>query len=111
MTEPEPTPDLEWETGYELLYPFIVCKTHGGPYDDDTFVAGVQVGWVDRTLATAAALGITPVAFTARTVLLKQLELVGMAHDFPVMEMEDTDIHEWTLVTFYRERPTVGTDL
>lgn len=103
--EQEPEPNLEPVVAYELVYPFIVCASHGGPYDDETFVAGVQVGWIDRTLAVADATDITPVTFTVRTVLLAQLELVGMAHDYPVMLMEETSIKEWTLIAFHREQP------
>lgn len=103
--EPDPVPGLEPETEYELVYPFIVCQTHGGPYDDETFTAGVQVGWIDRTLAVADAMDIQPVTFTARTVLLAQLELVGMAHHYPVMVMEETTVKEWTLIAYHREQP------
>lgn len=30
----------EEEQEYDLVMPFVVCQSQGGPYDDDAFVGG-----------------------------------------------------------------------
>ncbi|GAA0738629.1 hypothetical protein Drose_04340 [Dactylosporangium roseum] len=107
MTDPLDQPEDE---GYDLLYPFICVTSKGGPYDDDTFVAGVSVGMIDQALATARSCGADRYRTTVRTNLLKQLELVGMARGFPVVlteEVGETEGHpampEWSFITFLTE--------
>lgn len=29
---------------YELVMPFVVCQSKGGPYDDEAYVAGFEAG-------------------------------------------------------------------
>jgi hypothetical protein len=95
----QPEPD-----GYTLAVPFIVCKSNGGPYDDDSFVAGFQAGEVDRALDMGAAARAETVRFPmARTDLLKQFELIAMNRGYPVMVAEKSDEWpEWCDVTFSR---------
>lgn len=100
----EPQPD-----GYSLVYPFVVCASHGGPYDDNAFVAGVQLGRIDQALETATVLGVDRLSFTVFTTLVHQLELVGMARGFPIVtatEVGETAEHaampQWSHVTFER---------
>jgi hypothetical protein len=87
--------------GYELVVPFIVCSSAGGPYEDDAFVAGFQAGQVDQALQAAAVARASEVRFTVDTTLVKQLELIGMSRGFPVMLAEDADdAPGWSFVTF-----------
>lgn len=104
MTSPLDQPEPE---GLELVYPFVACKSQGGPYDDDAFVAGVQLGRIDASLQAAAALGLDRAEFMVYTTLAGQLELVGMARGFPVVtatKVGETADHpampQWTRVVF-----------
>jgi hypothetical protein len=81
MTDPKDSPEPD---GMELVVPFIACQSKGGPYDDDSFVAGFLAGQVDKALTAAAAVGATRFDCTVPTVLVPQLELVGMYRGFPV---------------------------
>lgn len=108
MTDPMDVPAAET---HSLVYPFIACASQGGPYDDDPFVAGVQLGRADVALETAALLGADRITFTVRTTLVRQLELAGMARGFSVMvaaEVAETEDHpampEWSHVTFTQAR-------
>ncbi len=94
----QPTPEV-----WGLVIPFVACKSHGGPYDDDSFVAGYQAGEVGRTLALHAVSNGTRATFTVRTDLLRQVELAAMSHGFPIMEHTDHD-GGWSTVTFSREQ-------
>lgn len=108
MLDPRPDPlDQPEPAEFGLLFPFIVCASQGGPYDDDAFVAGVQMGRIDQALQVAAQTGADRLRFTVATRLVRQLELVGMARGFPVMQaqpVEATDEYpampQWSLVTF-----------
>lgn len=110
MTDPMDQPERD---EMELVVPFIVCQSKGGPYDDLSFVAGFQSGMVDRALQVAAQCDAQSVRFTVATPLVPQLELLAMNRGFPVVEAESSaEWAEWSLVTFRTEAPglypTVG---
>lgn len=94
---------------YGLVFPFVACASNGGPYEDEAFVAGVQLGRTDQALEAAALIGALRLTFTVRTALVKTLELCGMARGFPTItaeQVEATEDHdampEWSVVTFER---------
>lgn len=92
------------KTTYALLYPFTCVTSKGGPFDDTAFVAGVTVGRIDMALTVAFATGVDRYWVTVPTALVPQLELVGMAHGYPVLTSEQSsEWPEWTLVTFQTE--------
>lgn len=105
MADPMDQPEND---SYGLVYPFVVCASKGGPYDDEAFVAGVTLGQIDRSLEVAAVAGADRLQFTVNTGLVKQLELCGMARGFPVMTATATDYPTWTFVTFQREADADG---
>lgn len=88
--------------GWGLVFPFVVCESHGGPYADEPFVAGYQAGGIDTALGAAKALGATSARFTVRSPLMPQLELIAMHHGFPVVQVVAWEEHpdEWSVVTF-----------
>lgn len=106
----EETTDDGGTTRWGMLYPFLAVKSKGGPYDDDAFVGGAQLGRVDTLLQVAETMdAIRRLSFTVRTTLVKTLELAGMARGFPLMEAETiqaTDEYpampEWSTITFRR---------
>jgi hypothetical protein len=106
----DPLDQPEGGTEYGLLFPFVVCQSQGGPYDDEAFVAGAQFGRIDQALQVAAVSGATRLRVTVRTDLVKQLELCGMARGFPVLiaeQVEETPDYpampEWSFVTLATE--------
>lgn len=89
--------------GYDLLMPFVVTASHDGPYHDESFVAGWELGRLDAALRHAA----TPVDMTVvitvhgqiRTASVAQLELIAMRHGFAI-ELERVEgFDEWTRFT------------
>lgn len=97
MTDPM---DLPENDGMELVFPFVVCQSNGGPYDDDAFTAGYQCGRVDSALASAAAVGANRAAFTVGTRVVAQVELIAMHHGFAYIRVEEcAETPEWSLVT------------
>jgi hypothetical protein len=93
------------EPEVELIMPFVVCTSNGGPFDDDAFVAGYQAGQIDNTLATIASGGVTELRITVYVDLLPQLELIAMRYDFSLAaDAPSGENLEWTHVTFRRQQ-------
>lgn len=107
-------PDDDHMPGWQLLMPFVICTSKGGPYDDEAFTAGYAAGRVAAILEAAPA-AVDRVRFTLQRPLLPQLELIGMLYAFPVLVVEDAllDVDEvdngaevndqWARVTFHRQ--------
>jgi hypothetical protein len=96
--------DKPEEEGYGLLYPFTVVTSAGGQYDDDAFVAGVEVGRIDMGLKIARVTGADRYRAVVRTDLVKQLDLVGMARGWPVLRATaDETYPEWSVAEFFTE--------
>lgn len=79
---------------YGLLYPFVVCDDHGGPYPSEAFVAGVRFGnW--QTM-----LKVRPHQHQSYEppALVPQLDLLAMHEGYTMTTKPWSD--DWTLVTF-----------
>lgn len=94
MDEPE-----QVEGHYALVFPFVACKSNGGPYDDDAFVAGYRLGRIDAVLqATKTTAAVHH--FQIHPEEAQQLDLIAMHHGYDV-DREHWDDHpdEWMFVT------------
>lgn len=90
---------------YGLLMPFVVTTSHGGPCDDDAYVAGWEAGAIDNALLhrlnLEGPLTVQLVA-TVRSGNVDQMDLIAMRRGFRMIEshavpgMED----EWSTVVF-----------
>jgi hypothetical protein len=90
--------------GMELVMPFVVCQSKGGPYDDSAFAAGWQAGAIDQALQVAASGPAVTLRYPmVHAALVPQLELIGMKHGWPKFEAVST-ADGWCEVTFTRER-------
>ena len=94
------------EHDFEPVVPFVVVESKGGPYDDQSFVAGYAMGEIDAKLAVANSLGLPRVDLPiVRRALLPQLELHGMRYDYPVLidiSGPPNDPEEWCAVALTR---------
>jgi hypothetical protein len=91
---------MRYEQEYGLVMPFVACQSNDGPYDDEAYVAGYEMGLLDQSLATMAQ------PFTAWRQMIhspnrRQADLIAMRHDF-VMTVRETDFDEWLDVEFSR---------
>lgn len=81
----------------EVVTPLVVCATQGGPYDDESFLAGCyfEEWWKRLSIGDPEiAAGLVP------TGLVPQLDLLAMAHGFD-FEAEDKE-DGWSFVIFTR---------
>lgn len=98
---------------YGLVMPFVVCASNGGPYEDDSFVAGFALGLLDQKLSgmvevarIAQAHGQDLVGrvqqheVTVRTASLPQVDLIAMRYGLAVTVGAGDE--EWTFVQLHR---------
>jgi len=90
------------ENALELVMPFVVTTSHGGPYDDVPFVAGYEAGRMDTRLAAIAAVEGQSLTATVHTGLLPQLDLIAMRHGFKVEHETSEEWPEWSTWTATR---------
>lgn len=75
---------------HELVMPFVVCESVGGPYADEAFVAGYWCGHYDALMERGEAPGnYVPAG------IVPQLDLVAMRHGFTMTAepWEDDSFH------------------
>lgn len=107
-----PEPDDIHEQTYELVYPFIHTKSHGGPYEDEAFVAGFHCGRIERLMAIASNLG-QPCEFEAYYSLYGQIDLMAAHHGYTVeCRRTDESLHpDWaTFMCSLPAHPVDGAD-
>lgn len=97
------------DDAYALVLPFVVCASKGGPYNDEDFSAGFQVGQIFQAMSTLPG-EVVQVEYTVRTMLLKQLDLVAMHFGFTVELKASEHVDDWTLWTATR-KPHIEFDL
>lgn len=79
---------------YDIVLPFVVCQSQGGPYEDDAYVAGYEIGEISTMLAQNAFLEWERPVHTGN---LAQLDLVAMRWSYIVAERVEVD-DTWTAV-------------
>lgn len=92
--------------GWELMIPFVVTKSHGGPFDDDAFTAGYEMGGFGQRCAVAASLNLLPFTITIRRSNVTQADLIAMHQDLALTDeamseevYDQAMIAEWANVT------------
>lgn len=65
--------------GYELVLPFVACKSNGGPHDDAAFVAGFRLGGIRERLRCVGAW-----SGAVRDDDIRQLDLIVMEAGLPM---------------------------
>lgn len=90
------------EVEYELVMPFVVVTSKGGPYDDEAFVAGWSCAEINQAIEAVAPWNGTFVR-AIRTTVLPQVDLIAMKHGYQLTYDEDEDRERddgWTLAVF-----------
>jgi hypothetical protein len=102
------TDPIEPEPALELVMPFVVVASKGGPYDDEAFVAGWAAGELALAMKTLESIG-AEVTRTVPTSLVPQIDLIAMQHGYRVQAkpwVEDPDT--WTVVRIARPEDEDG---
>ena len=80
--------------------PLVLCRSRGGPFDDEPFMSGWRLGELGATLARP---GVSALAESIRPDERLQADLIAMARGFS-MTVESSSSQEWLSVTFTRIR-------
>ena len=90
------------ETGEEQsgVMPLVLCRSRGGPYDDEAFMSGWRLGDLGATLGRP---GISALAESIRPQERVQADLIAMARGY-TMTVEPSSSRDWLSVTFTRIR-------
>lgn len=81
----------------ELVMPFVVVTSKGGPYDDEAFMAGWYAGEIDRMLTGAQGVDIVLYRDVPRA-LLPQIDLIAMRHGYKVHAYAKYQVDGWATV-------------
>lgn len=97
MTDPAEQPDAE------LLMPFIVAASNGGPFDDDAYVAGYEAGqwWERMRMFAAGGLSGATAVMPVRTANVPQLDLIAMQWAIHIETELVEEMPEWSWMTLH----------
>lgn len=80
---------------YEMVMPFVVVASKGGPFDDSSYAAGWEAGAIDERLSTLTLVDKTlTLGITVHTENRPQLDLVAMKHGYQAT-FEDSEVEGW----------------
>ena len=82
------------------VMPLVLCRSRGGPYDDEAFMSGWRLGAIGATLAGP---GISALCDSIRAHERVQADLLAMARGYSMTVDPSTDPN-WLSVTFTRTR-------
>lgn len=88
------------ERDYSLVMPFVVCASKGGPFDDESFVAGYECGIFAEQLKSRSP-SVTSISTTVHSGNVPQLDLLAMREGWR-MTAKESEVDGWTYVTFDR---------
>lgn len=92
----------------ELVMPFVAVATKGGPYDDEAYAAGYEMGRLDVTLERLAGANADPILITTiQADNREQADLIAMRHGF-IAETALADVDGWAHL---RVRPAATEDV
>jgi hypothetical protein len=80
------------------VMPLVLCRSKGGPYDDEAFSSGWRLGAIGATLA---APGISSLCESIRGHERVQADLLAMAYGYS-MRVDPSTEPDWLSVTFTR---------
>jgi hypothetical protein len=84
----------------EAGLPLVLCRSRGGPFDDEAFQSGWRLGDIGATLGR---LGVSALAESIRPWERLQADLLAMAYGYS-MHVEPSGDPDWLSVTFTRMR-------
>jgi hypothetical protein len=82
----------------DAVMPLVLCRSRGGPHDDEAFLSGWRLGDIAATLGRP---GISAMAESIRPQERVQADLIAMARGY-TMTIERSSDPEWLSVTFVR---------
>ncbi len=79
------------EPEYGLVMPFVAVRSKGGPYDDEAYCAGYEMGRLDAILDRDDP-HVEPLTILADN--REQADLIAMRHGY-IAEVTESDVVGW----------------
>lgn len=83
------------EPDWGLIMPFVTVASVGGPHDDDSYVAGYEMGCLDAILQQNRP---RTLAQTIRSDSLLQADLLAMRYGY-ALTSEGSGVEGWILIS------------
>lgn len=83
---------------YDLVMPFTVVRSAGGPFDDDAYCAGFEAGVIDVKLMALSAFGQSATDLLCVEANWPQVSLILMKHGWNVDESSMSIADGWVSV-------------
>lgn len=84
------------DDGFNLVMPFITVTSVGGPFDDDAYVAGYEMGKLDAILE----MGLAQHSVAIQTANVAQADLLAMRHGYRCVTEPTAGAPDWAFATF-----------
>lgn len=98
---------MSGEHDYELKMPFLPVASRGGPYDDDAYTAGWEMGALAARLDAARHFGLGLPQVTIHRANVEQADLIAMGVQAETTEgwpdgseLDEQTRSEWAHLTF-----------
>jgi hypothetical protein len=91
------------DADYELVMPFVVVRSTGGPYDDEAYCAGMELGRLDRDLLTMCT-WVDTFETLIRVANAPHVDLVAMQYGWAMDHDPEHDADGWVTVTLRRSK-------
>lgn len=85
--------------GYKLVMPFLPVESRGGPYEDEAYTAGFQMGRIDRFLEVRRLAKVEQLIYREN---LPQADLMAMRHGYRLEVAEYEENPDWVFICFFR---------
>lgn len=75
----------------EMLVPFTVVQSHGGPFEDKAFQAGYNMGRLEARFLAAEHFGLGLPTVPIERTMLEQIDLLAMHYNITMNEIDIPD--------------------
>jgi hypothetical protein len=88
---------------YNLVMPFVTCRSTGGPHDDASYVAGYEMGKLDAVLniSESTRMALRPTVYAQlHTDNVPQADLLAMRYGYRARFEQVEGFPNWTAAEF-----------
>jgi hypothetical protein len=92
--------DESEEQFQKVTMPIVNTISVGGVFDDSSYAAGYEVGYLDFRLLQASIIDADGIATTMFKDNLEQADLIAMKHGYKIESKEESECGNWITLLF-----------
>ena len=96
------------DESHDLVMPFVTVASKGGPHEDDSYVAGYEMGLLDARLQSLGE-WVESCTFTIQSANFDQADLIAMRHGFSKIDVRFQP-EGWSYITVSRPSEDADND-